>query len=328
MQMKTNIIIVIFLIISGYYNLLSQDKEIPFDSPGPVILQLNKSGYLSGSVVISGTNTPLVGVLLSLDADRFVTHTNNNGTYNFEALPPGWYTLKVALPRYKPFTRSLPIEGQKRFNLNITLKPDYSAPELHTTGGLEFYTYNLDNGLPEEYLYAKFIELDTTYNVENEGHFCSYNFKPGKYHIKLSSHQGLFLALDSVEIAAGKLTTQFIGIKDNVHLKDRICILPHRKARPLVSNSSERSCSLSGTLKDATTNEPIPYAIIFIAPFANETCTDSAGQFVLPNLTPGYYCLTIRMIGYLRKTIHGILLKSNDKLSFDLLISPQIIGDY
>jgi len=84
--------------------------------------------------------------------------------------------------------------------------------------------------------------------------------------------------------------------------------------------------NISGTIKDASTGEPLPYTSLMIIQTGQGTAADVSGYYILPNLLPGSFTLNIMMIGYitLEKTI--LIAENGLKYNFELIPEP-IQGD-
>lgn len=59
-----------------------------------------------------------------------------------------------------------------------------------------------------------------------------------------------------------------------------------------------QEASLSGIVKDAYTNEPVPFANIVVYNTPQGTISDEQGQFSFENLTPGFLRLQVSFVGY------------------------------
>ncbi|SVB17303.1 uncharacterized protein METZ01_LOCUS170157, partial [marine metagenome] len=56
--------------------------------------------------------------------------------------------------------------------------------------------------------------------------------------------------------------------------------------------------TISGTIKDRKTGEPLPYANIVIQDTAIGTASDINGYYIIPSMGSGTYILKVMMIGY------------------------------
>lgn len=57
--------------------------------------------------------------------------------------------------------------------------------------------------------------------------------------------------------------------------------------------------SLTGTVTDAESGEPLPFASVYLSNTTYATNTDTTGAYSLTNMTPGRYTLAARMVGYI-----------------------------
>ena len=80
---------------------------------------------------------------------------------------------------------------------------------------------------------------------------------------------------------------------------------------------SQTKVTISGTVKDSTTKEPLINTNIVVASGNTGTVTDSSGKFLLA-LKPGYYHITFSYIGYESKTISLPLQKNKYDLNIEL----------
>ncbi len=78
--------------------------------------------------------------------------------------------------------------------------------------------------------------------------------------------------------------------------------------------------SVSGTVKDADSGEPLPSATVLVAGTTTGTITDDSGRYVLDGLPPGTHTLTVSYIGYYEATrivtIRGSDIEANFSLAF------------
>ena len=58
------------------------------------------------------------------------------------------------------------------------------------------------------------------------------------------------------------------------------------------------TASISGTIRDQKTGEPLPYANIVIAKTNIGTASDLNGYYIIPSIDNGVYVLRVMMIGY------------------------------
>jgi len=85
--------------------------------------------------------------------------------------------------------------------------------------------------------------------------------------------------------------------------------------------------TITGTVMDSLTGEPLIGANIIIEGTSIGTATDLNGRFVL-KVSPGTYSLIITYIGYERKKIENIKVEPGKKIDFNVKLNPmQIVGE-
>ena len=85
---------------------------------------------------------------------------------------------------------------------------------------------------------------------------------------------------------------------------------------------SQTVITVSGTVRDSITKEPLLNTNIYIVSTGNGTVTDSSGKFTL-TIKPGYYNIRFSFVGYESKTIAMSL--SKDNFNLDVELSPSAI---
>ena len=81
------------------------------------------------------------------------------------------------------------------------------------------------------------------------------------------------------------------------------------------------SYTISGTIIDKTSGEPLPYCNIMIANTERGTATDVNGYYIIPNVSDGDYTLIVLMIGY-EKSEQKINVNKNMRINFELVPQP------
>ena len=83
------------------------------------------------------------------------------------------------------------------------------------------------------------------------------------------------------------------------------------------------SASISGTIQDKNTGEPLPYANIVIADTEIGTASDIDGYYIIPSIESGSYTLKVMMIGY--AISDNFILVENNNIRLNIEIAPQLI---
>lgn len=81
--------------------------------------------------------------------------------------------------------------------------------------------------------------------------------------------------------------------------------------------------TISGTVIDSTTDNPLLGAHVFLSGTSIGTSTDHDGRFSLSGLPPGAHTLSISIIGYERISLE-IALKSGQEIHFDKKLKPVV----
>lgn len=82
---------------------------------------LHAQGILSGRVQEENSGQPLTGAYVSLKGTTFVSISNEEGLFQFSALPAGSYTVEVSFIGYKTQTLQVQVQDKERSNLTISL---------------------------------------------------------------------------------------------------------------------------------------------------------------------------------------------------------------
>ncbi|MEJ5264449.1 MAG: TonB-dependent receptor [Bacteroidales bacterium] len=80
---------------------------------------------------------------------------------------------------------------------------------------------------------------------------------------------------------------------------------------------------IEGVIRDASTNEPIPFAYVIIAGTTVGTTSDLDGKYVLANLDPGFYQLQISSVGYKTYLTEDVQVVVNKVMNLDFALEPQ-----
>ncbi len=82
--------------------------------------------------------------------------------------------------------------------------------------------------------------------------------------------------------------------------------------------------SVSGFIRDDASGEPIAYANVFLAGTPHGSTTSEEGYFVLSDIVPGSYKLSVTMIGY-RAIIHELTLAETQNSRVDIRLTEDIL---
>ena len=104
--------------------------------------------------------------------------------------------------------------------------------------------------------------------------------------------------------------------KSNYLIIFLLCITPVLSAENV--SSAARSAMIVGTVMDSVLNEPIEYANIVLGEQESKiqvtgTISREDGTFVLANIKPGDYMLTVNFIGYYSKALENIRVTQDER---------------
>ena len=86
---------------------------------------------------------------------------------------------------------------------------------------------------------------------------------------------------------------------------------------------------IKGTVRDAVTGESLPGANVFIQGTSIGTATNLEGEYIINNVPPGNFTLTISYIGYMKKefdisVLPGRTLERDAELSYEVLKGEKV----
>ena len=81
--------------------------------------------------------------------------------------------------------------------------------------------------------------------------------------------------------------------------------------------------TISGTVKDATTGEPLPYTNIMVLNTDFGTASDINGYYIIPTIPTGEFTIQFMMIGF--ATLGEKIKISNDNIRVDVELNPKVI---
>ena len=92
----------------------------------------------------------------------------------------------------------------------------------------------------------------------------------------------------------------------------------------LFTQAFSQSGVIKGTITDATNNETIPFANVYIEQTQNGVASDLDGNYIILNLKPGIYNISFSFVGYQSKSIAEVIVNPNKPTVLDVqLISSS-----
>jgi len=81
--------------------------------------------------------------------------------------------------------------------------------------------------------------------------------------------------------------------------------------------------TISGTVKDAETGEPLPYTNIMVLNTDFGTASDINGYYIIPTIPTGEFTIQFMMIGF--ATLGEKIKISNENIRVDVELNPKVI---
>ncbi|MEN8192740.1 MAG: TonB-dependent receptor [Bacteroidota bacterium] len=82
---------------------------------------------------------------------------------------------------------------------------------------------------------------------------------------------------------------------------------------------------ISGSVVDAETDAPLPYANVMIEGTQIGAATDMNGDYYILNVSPGNYSLRVQMMGYGAKVVSNVVVSVNRTTSIDVSLSETLL---
>ncbi len=79
---------------------------------------------------------------------------------------------------------------------------------------------------------------------------------------------------------------------------------------------------IAGTVIDAETGEPLPFANVFVEGTSFGAATDLEGNFVILNVPPGVYSVTASVVGYQKQTIKNVRVNVDFTTRLEFKLNP------
>jgi hypothetical protein len=237
-------------------------------------------GSISGIVTDEQTGEPIVSAEITITGMYCIWYTDTAGYYLCDNLPPDSYEVNARKEGYIPETYPdsvIVVAGENTPDIDFALTP------IGEYGSISGRVTDEETGLPIVMARLLAIGLDNWCFGEawsdTGGYYMIPNMCAGTYRVEASAEGYVPENYpDSVIVVAGEDTPNI-----------DFALTPMGEPG-----------SISGTVTDAETGEPIPYAQVYAhGEFGyGPGITDSLGQYIISPLCPGYYFVTAWAQGY------------------------------
>jgi len=90
---------------------------------------------------------------------------------------------------------------------------------------------------------------------------------------------------------------------------------------------AQNSATLSGTITDASTHQPLPFINIILKGTRIGGSTDSQGKYSVKNIPPGTYVVMIAAVGYKTVEMNDIVINDDRQFDAELTLSEVSLGE-
>jgi uncharacterized protein (DUF2141 family) len=251
-------------------------------------------GDLQGVVRNSQNGLPIPKVnIFTVPASQSVT-TDDIGQYKIENIAIGEYVVTAEKAGYDTVNISVVIQAGQITEADFFLtEVDTSTPP--TTGMIEGTVRDAQTGAS---ISGAVLSTDPTTDVvtsSGDGSYSFENITPGEYTISIAK-TGYQNASISVTVTAGKTSRADIVLIQSYG-------------------------SISGIVKDATTELPIQGVNIQTDPATSSVTTDSDGRYKISGITPGSFTVKASKAGYADAEIPVVVTAGNETAA-DIPMQP------
>ncbi len=302
-------IIVLVSIVSSLTVTARSESPTPTPPAGSASIEGN---------VRDGSGSPIGGAKVrahlhswgEFESFSLTAETDSSGTYGFYNLPAANVNLSVKADGYTRLKRErIKLGRDERITgIDFTLQEglaisgrvqDSNAEPLKGIGVTAKPEY--DEGLPK----PNFRQATVTVQTGEDGRYTVPSIEEGSYTVKTSSKQ--YIPEEITNVAAGSQNVDF---------------------------TLRGGGSLSGTVRDKTSGQPIEKAYISIEAEQStkrrtSAKTDENGSYKISTLDTGSYTLKATAKGYMKATRPGVTVRvgqATDGINFSLLPQPRIRG--
>ena len=101
-------------------------------------------------------------------------------------------------------------------------------------------------------------------------------------------------------------------------------------ARPTMTlgrlSAAKKQGTITGTVTDSTTGEPLPGVNVAIVGTQQGTATNVSGGYTIAGVEPGTYTLQASFVGYASKTVEGVEVSDGETATVDIAIRPSTVA--
>jgi hypothetical protein len=259
------------------------------------------TGSISGTVTDANTNAPIVGATVSVGVDSSAT-TDVEGAYILEGIPAGTYTVTFSAESY--ITDTLEdvevIAGEETEDVDMALQPEPTAGSISGT------VTDAVTGEPVEGATVSLAVVDSTKTTTTvvDGTYLLEDVPAGNYTVTFSAESYITATMEDVAVIAG---TETLDVDMALQLEPT-------------------TGSISGTVTDAVTGEPIEGATVSVEVDGSTktTTTGDDGAYTLEGIPAGTYTVTFSAEDYITATTEDVAVIAGETTTdVDKALQPE-----
>ena len=265
---------------SGY-----RDRELSLSGSKqpdqPVEIVLEGAGGITGRVLDAATEAAVTDAAITIGNSQVKTETNSSGDFAIQSLPVGGYQVTIAADGYP----------SKILDIQATAEPEGVIVRLEGSAALKGLVYDAYSKQPIEG--ARLVLADLKQNT-------------------VTNQTGLY----TMERLPGRPVTVVATAPNYGKYEQAVQLAPGKEERLDIALGG--ACSLSGTVVDGVTDQPISEATVRLSVGSRAAQTDSDGDFSFDGLFPGAIKLHASAPGYNPFLQEDLNIKKDEEKSLHL----------
>jgi len=257
-----------------------------------------KPTYIAGTIRDANTQKMIGGAKVILKEKDISVITGDDGSYKFENLEPGSYTIIVEAPGYAKQSAIVNLESGKPAIKDFELLP---AKMLAITG----VVYDKETMTPVGGAKVVIKETGDSVITDDDGSYRFLNLPPGTYTL-------IFTAPGYQKFTAA------VVLESSPVAKDAYLTKAEQKVQEV---EKPKIGAITGVVQDAKTKAPLSGVQIILKEKNITYTTDRTGAFRFDSLPEGTYTLSFSKEGYVTRT-EIINVKAGSPTVFNVSLAP------
>ena len=257
--------------------------------------EASTKGRIRGSVIDANTQTPLSGCSVILSPGNQSKVTDEWGTFLFDNLSPGTYSLRITKDEYLDQAKyDIIVRADTETPVQILLYDESSTKGTITGTVCDYETNDVLEGCLVTLQPGGASQL-----TDSDGRFLFEELIPAEYEITVSK-KNYSPSTKNVTVDSGQ--NLFVKI--------------------LLPKESMTKGGITGTVRDYDTNDVLEGCLITLQPEGTSQMTDSEGHFLFEELIPADYEIIVSKKNYSAYT-KKVTIDPGKNLSVEILLSKE-----